>query len=375
MSEKKKPKKRRIKGEGSIYPYRDGWAGSVELPPDPFTGKRRRKAVYGKTRKEVADKIRAAREEPQSISVTPNPESEEIMIKDYLGQWLDTVRDSLSESTQLDYEKRLQRLVYPYLPMINLGDFRPSHVLEMIDRQRKDGLSTDQRRRALVRLRQALKHAVRLQYIPSNPAEMIPLPRRGETSWYILDQNEVEKLLRACSGRWEAFFSLAIDSGARINELLALQWGDLDLSKRELKIQRAWSKSKKGKIIKSPKTRAGNRTIILTKNTVSLLKPLTGEKGGWMWVSKLNIPYKNETFHHRVWKPTLKRAGLPKEIRFHDLRHTCASLLLGAGDSVVSVAARLGHASPDITLKVYSHFIPQTGVRSADLLEKIIGRT
>jgi integrase len=173
---------------------------------------------------------------------------------------------------------------------------------------------------------------------------------------------------------------VAVTSGLRIGELLALRWTDVDLEQGVMRVSRTLSRAKGGPRFTTPKNGKG-RPVTLTREAVEALR--SHRKGqnevrlklGTLWAdnglifaSETGKPLTRDFVDRRSFKPLLKRAGLPKK-RLHDLRHTCATLLLGQGVHPTLVQKLLGHASVVMTLNRYSHWIPSMGDQTARAME------
>jgi integrase len=203
-----------------------------------------------------------------------------------------------------------------------------------------------------------LKQAVRWNLVRYNVAENATPPKPVRREMQPLTKEQARILLRTAHERqpqYYALYALAITTGARLGELLALQRSDVDLDAGTLRI----SKTVHNGRMTAPKTSAGRRTI--KKTALDAVSEHIDAYAGdiWMFPSPVNdMSIHRATLHISYWKPVLRSAGLPDETRFHDLRHTAASLLLGEGVPVPVVSQLLGHADSSITLKVYAHLLP-----------------
>jgi integrase len=174
--------------------------------------------------------------------------------------------------------------------------------------------------------------------------------------------------------RLEALYVLAITTGMRQGELLGLQWKDIDLDTRTLRVNRSVYDG----VISPPKTTSSRRTIRLSKLAVAALKyhrvNMTRRRiSEWVFPNSRGATIGYQNLHNRSWKPLLKRAGLPHSTRFHDLRHSCISLLLARGVPVKVVSEMAGHADVSITLSVYGHVLPDMQSTAADGIDEALG--
>ena len=189
-------------------------------------------------------------------------------------------------------------------------------------------------------------------------------------------------LLEASRGnRLEALYVLAITTGMRQGEILGLRWEDVDLEEGVVRVRRTLTLAKGGPRLTEPKTRGSRRSIRLTASAVEALESLrerqqterAARNGSWadrdlVFRTRRGTPIRRDNLHAKHWNPLLRRAGLP-DIRFHDLRHTCATLLLTKGVHPKIVSEILGHSSVAITLDTYSHVIPGLGEAAALAME------
>jgi integrase len=235
-----------------------------------------------------------------------------------------------------------------------------------------------------------LNHAVRMRLIPANPAKAVERPKSPHREMLCLDDGQVRAVLTA--GRGAVALPLivtALGTGCRQGELLALTWDDIDLRTGTLTIRKSLSQTKAGFVVKEPKTKNGRRSIALPPFAVEALTTHKGAmlKAGLLsasvfctrngnWLNKNNVL---RAFRAVVARANRANAGadgwrpIPSEIRFHDMRHTHASLLLSTGHSVVAVSRRLGHAKPSITLNVYGHCMPTDDAKLAESIGVLVG--
>src|SRR5918998_4843760 len=234
-------------------------------------------------------------------------------------------------------------------------------------------------------LSKVLKHATDDGLMPRNAAAPLKPPRPRREEMRPLNREQVRSLFEAASGdRLEALYIVAVTAGLRRGELQGLKWDDLDLDAGMLQVRRTCSEPKGGYIFEAPKSGKG-RNIRLTQSAVAALrmhrrrqleermyKADLWQEQGLVFPSTVGTPLWGGNLN-RAFKATLQRAGLPKSTRFHDLRHTCATLLLKQGVNPKFVQELLGHADISLTLNVYSHVLPDMGDATADAMEAALG--
>ena len=222
-------------------------------------------------------------------------------------------------------------------------------------------------------------------FLPRNAAD-VKAPRPAPEEMRPLSEVEARAFLDAARGdRFEPLYVLAITTGLRRGELLGLRWDDVDLERGTLRVGRALVREGGRYTVGETKTKRGRRQVNLTPRTVSVLKAhrkcqleekirFAGlfEERGLVFSTGVGTPLNPENLVKRSFKPLLKRASLP-EIRFHDLRHTCATLLLGRGVHPKIVQELLGHATIAMTLDNYSHYLPSMGDQASGAMGDALG--
>jgi integrase len=267
------------------------------------------------------------------------------------------------------------------LGRIRVKNLTPTHVRGLHREKLDAGLAPATVRKIHSTLHKALSQAVSDGLIPRNAAA-IKAPRPDPEELHPLSADEASALLKAARGeRFEALYMLAITTGLRRGELLGLRWRDVDLEYGVLRVGRALVREGGRYRLGATKTKRGHRSIRLTSQAVSALGAhrkrqleerirLAGlyEDQDLIFATQKGTPLNPENLVKRSFKPLLKWTGLP-EIRFHDLRHTCATLLLGRGVHPKLVQELLGHATIAMTLDTYSHFLPSMGDQTARAME------
>jgi integrase len=375
---------KRGNGEGSITKRKDGRyvaRYTVQTAAGP-----RRKSIYGKRRADVRDALAKALSDRADGIVY---EDENITVGEYLDRWLkDSVRGSVRQSTYDRDKILLEKHVEPVLGNRRLKNLTPLH-LQTLYRDRLDaGLSTSTVHKIHVILHKALAQAVRWNMIPRNVSEVVKAPRPAPKEMHPLSSEEVRRLLDAARDeRFEALYVLAVTTGMRQGELLALRWSDVDLEDPEratVSVRRTLTRNGGRVTFGEPKTKKSRRSIRLTHQAVRVLKKhlerqlreigMLGDRyedQGLLFATDTGGPLNPSNLRQRSFLPLLKKARLP-HVRFHDLRHTCATLLLNQGTHPKFVQELLGHATIAITLDTYSHVMPSMGDQTAKAMENAL---
>jgi integrase len=287
------------------------------------------------------------------------------------------------ESTHQRYGYAIGPHIKPALGHIKLKDLTPANMRWFYRERLHSGLAPATVHKLHVVLHKALKAAVADGLVPRNAAAGLKLPRIIREEIDPLNPEEARRLLKAaCGDRLEALYVLAINTGMRQGELLALKWGDVDLEHGALRVRRTLSRTDKAYVLGEPKSKKSRRTIRLTAGAVEALRGHLSrqieemerigslyETGGLVFATTTGTVINPSNLRNRSFKPLLKHAGL-HPIRFHDLRHTCATLLLSKDVNPKVVSEMLGHASVSITLDIYSHLLPDMQEKAAKALEE-----
>lgn len=367
---------RRRSNEGTIHPvtYKGqvvSWRGLATYI-DPDTGTRHRKSVSRRTRQEAEMALRALiRTLPvapvhhrartaQALALPPTADPGNLHA--LMLRWVEYKRADVRPSTYRGYVHVLLLL----LPLI--GERMPETltVLDVEDAvaHLRDRNSPKTAARALRVLSMVLRQAVRWQLLPLNVAQGVRPPRTPKTELQVWSPEQVPRFLEAAkTHRLYPLFLLALGTGMRKGELLALQWQDVDLNAGEITVRRNLVKNEAGQYeVGAPKTETGKRHIPLASDAVEALQAhQTAEQRGRRKPKPGDFVFTAASGNHvqhrqldKVFRALTQAAALPR-IRFHDLRHTSASLLIRQGVPPKVVADRLGHADVRFTLQVYTH--------------------
>ncbi|MBX6378337.1 MAG: site-specific integrase [Clostridia bacterium] len=305
-------------------------------------------------------------------------------LHDYLDEWLRVAaKPRVRERTYRDYEQLLRRYVRPALGSCRLAELSPVMIQDLYTRLTDQGLSPRTVRYVHSVLHNALQQAVKWRLLPQNPAKAVDLPRQKRQEMSALSQEEANRFLAAAEGTPHyTLFLVAITTGMRPSEYLALQWKDVDLKAGTVSVRRTLTRDK---AFAEPKTARSRRVIRLLPSVVQALRAhrtrqveerlaagARYQNLDLVFATPEGRPLDERNLVRRHFKPLLRKAGLPETIRLYDLRHTCATLLLAGGEHPKVVSERLGHASVTLTLDTYSHVLPDMQQTSVDILERLL---
>lgn len=375
--------KQRGNNEGSIYQRSDGrWVGAISLDDG------KRKAFYGKTRNEVSRKVaRALHELEQGVS----PADDQQTVKDFLQRWLEnTAKPKVRYSTYRSYEQLVRVHLVPELGSIRLSKLTPDDIEGFINAKLDSGLSTRTVQYCHMVLKIALKSAVRKQTIPRNVATLVDAPTVSRDPVKPLTLTEAKALLAAAVGDpLEPLYVLTLTLGLRRGEVCGLKWKDFDQESARLHIRRALQPQKgKGLVAVDPKSRTSRRALPLPPFVIATLNShrkrqaalrLTvgpdwrGEDKdeGWIFTMEDGRPVSPD-YVGKEFPRLVKKAKL-RHVRFHDLRHSCASFLLAKGCQMRLIMEILGHSQISLTANTYTHLLPEGDRQAADAMQSIFG--
>jgi integrase len=322
----------RANHEGSIYRRKDGrWVGAVSLP----NGKR--KSFYGATREEVAQKLTSALKTVQDGLPVP---SDQLTVERFLREWLQIAQHEIRPGTWRRYEQMVRLHAIPAIGRLKLSRLGPEHLQKLYADCLSKGLKPGTVRQIHAVLRRALGQAARWGTAPRNVATLVSPPRVPRRRMNPLTADESRRLLHAAQGhRLEAFLVLAITTGMRIGELQALLWQNVDLDRAWLQIEHTLTRTADGSVqLTEPKSARSRRRIALSPVAVEALRKHHRQQAeerlklGSVW-EDLDLVFANQrgrptderNFARHVYHPLLNQAGIPRR-RFHDLRHTAATL-------------------------------------------------
>jgi integrase len=364
------------------------WQIVVELPPDPMTGKRRQKFLTAPTKRGVED-LATELLASMSSGTFGEADAKKLTVGEYLTRWLASIEANVRPSSLRRYTEVVQKHITPIIGRVRLAKLTPLQVQNLYaDRLTNGKLSPTTV--ALVHnvLHRALKQAVRWGLLTRNVTEAVEPPRETTPEYITWNEHQVAAFLAVTDqDEWAALWRLALLTGMRRGEILGLKWEDVDFARGVLAVKRTLSRGKDGTFVfGTPKTASGRRSIALPRSAVdSLRKHRVKQLEHKM---KLGSSYHDQdlvfadalgdsihpnTLDHRFKRLAVK-AGLP-EIRFHDLRHTSATLMLANGTHPKIVQERLGHSDVSMTLNRYSHVAMDMQREAADQLDERLSVT
>jgi integrase len=399
--------KRRSKGDGMIRKRKDGsWEGRVPISVDPETGKTKYKYVYAKSMKEVRDKMRLVSENKPEIN-TPNgkyikvnePGKNEILFGDWLDTWLTEYKlNSLTPSTYESYYVIIHHHLKPALGDIPITAITAEQIQKLLNEKMEKGGRVDNRGDYLspstvikikVVINASLKQAMKNKLIPFNPTEAVTPPKQVRKEIRILTVDEQKKFMSALNGhRLEALFKLALATGMRKGELMALTWDCVDFENRSIKVTKSASR------IRNPHTRvtsietgntktaSGVRQVPILPGVLPVLKEhrrrqemekrIAGSaynRTGLVFCSNIGTYIEPRRVNTTLGK-LVNKAGI-EHINFHALRHTFATRALETGIPAKVVQEILGHSDVALTLNRYTHVLKSTAQEQMNKMNEL----
>jgi integrase len=357
---------RRGKGEGSIQHRSDGrWQGSY-VGSD---GKRH--YLYGARRRDVATKLTSALRDKEAGVYVAGPTQ---TLSEFLHSWLREAEQRLKPRTIQRYAGIIRVHIEPKIGAVRVGRLTPQHLADLYDSLLKADRPQSAASVAQIHavLHSALDRAVLWQLAPRNPADAVKPPRPARRQMMVLAPAQVRAIIEATAGtEIGTLYAMASHTGMRQGELLALRWRDVNLEAGRIEVNATlvrlsgrWTRGR-------PKSEAGIRSIGMTETVRSMLrrhKILQAQRhlaslrhrpddGTLIFTDRWGDALNGFHITERQFKPLLRTLGLPP-VRFHDLRHAFASLMLSRGVRVDLVSQMLGHSKPSMTLNIYAHLIP-----------------
>lgn len=361
------------------------WTIIIDTGRDPATGKRRQRwhTVKGTKRQAEAKLTELLRQQDQGLPIIKGAGT--------VGQWLDRwlkedVMPRLRVKSYERYAGVAHKHIAPSIGHLRLTGLTPSHIKMMCSKLSTDGMAPAGV--SLVRnvLHGALRAAMLADLLARNPVEATPAPRINNPEVTPPDVDAIMNLLASAEAQGHPLFAalhLAAYTGARRGEILGLAWESVDLGPGTISITRSLGRAKAGLIMEPPKTRNGRRVIDLDARTVEVLRAHQGmqllekmgadgayQDQGLVFANALGQPI-NPMQLTRAFQSLALQCGLGKQ-KLHALRHSHATILLAANESLFEVSRRLGHGSIATTADLYAHVLPGQGRKQADAFAALI---
>jgi integrase len=369
--------KRRGHGEGALFQRADGrWVARLNLPDGS------RKTYYGTTQKEAAAKLKEAKKD---LDDGVDLNAEKLTVAQYLDKWLaSSVKPSVKPKTYEGYESICRVRVAPKIGTKKLAKLTALDLQALYTDLAESGLSPRSVHHTHRVLHRAFVQAVRWRLIPRNPCDGVQGPRATRAEMKVWTPEEADAFLVATRDhRMHALYVLALSTGMRQGELLGLKWADIDFAAGTLALRRSlqWQRGN-GYAFVEPKTARSRRSIHLSQKAVAALR---AHKDRQAWDRKTagaewgehDLVFCNAvggplcpSHQTAAFKVAATAAKLPA-LRFHDMRHTCATILLAKGVHVKLVSEMLGHSTITLTLDTYSHLIPAMHGDAAAVMDAV----
>ena len=391
---------RRGQGQGSLFPWKRrnpktgdveqvGWCAMADL--GMVDGKRKRKAVYGKTQREVVERLNETLRDHQRGTL---PKPGRVTVEAWLKTWLQSIEGGVRPKTLSHYRWIAEEHLIPAIGRRQLSKLEPSDVEAMLNAKLRAGLAPRTVHHMRAVLRNALRKAERDRLVVRNAAALadpVKVPRHDMRT---LSPVEVKAYLAAASGeRLEALLVTALGLGMRQGELMGLRWQNVDLDRRDPELGAPvpvlhvkWALQYQGgrPVLVEPKSETSRRTMPLPGPVAEALpqhraRQAQEQLAAKAWLNELDLvfvgrhgqPLESTAVLRAHWD-VLEKAGIPR-MRFHDLRHSAATLLLEAGIPLKVVAEVLGHASPSITQSTYMHVTQGLRAQATAAQARILG--
>lgn len=354
---------------GHIRKRGNSYSVVVYVGRDETTGKKKYKWYSGFKTKKEAEKALA--ELVNQIENNEFIEDKKITIGEFVNEWFEIHCRKLTPKTQDSYTKMINAYILPYLADIELANLKPLTIAKFYNVLKEKNISNTTLNYVHRLLREIYNFAVKWQYISKSPFENVEAPRKDKKEMKVWTLEEVKKA--------EILFKdtpiflhvmLALYTGMRLGEVCGLKWDDIDFKNKLCAVRRVAENIKGGLVIKDkPKTDKSLRVITLTDNLVELLKEekirqkenrlKAGPNYNAQYEGFISVwedgKFKTPDYVSKKFSKILSRQNEIKKIRFHDLRHTHATLLLQSGVNMKVISDRLGHSQISITMDLYSH--------------------
>ena len=390
-------------GNGTIRKRSDGrWEARYTSGIDPGTGKQIQKSVYGNTQKEVRIKLtQIANDIDQGVFTEPT----KMTVGSWLDLWLKEYKADVKPNTIDQYDYQIRTHLKPAFGKINLQELTAPMIQKLYNTRskpykikqnmcngkpktvEKTGLSPKSIRNIHSVLHEALDKALKLGYVRTNVCDAVTLPKTQKCEMHPVKDGDVGAFLKAIKGNpLEPLLYVTAFTGLRQGEVIGLTWDCIDFKKKTIKVYRQLQKERKpqGEYHFVPLKNDKQRVFMVAENVINVLDRVKRKQAEWRlaageaWENDNNYVFTDKYGRHipkstayNNFKKCAAEAGIP-ETRFHDLRHTYATLALQQGTDIKTVSSNLGHATVAFTLDTYGHVTEQMQKDSADRMQKYL---
>lgn len=384
------PRKKNAQGAGTIRKRADGrWEARYTTGFDPASGRQSQRSIYGKTQKDVRERLRAVTAE---IDCGAYQDPSKLTVGEWLDTWLAEYTGSTKPHTKKSYEATIENHIKPILEKKRLQELTPVHIQQFVNRlenhkDKRKPLNPKTVKNIHGVLHSALQQAFRIGYLKANPASLTILPKRTKAEITPLQDEQVSQFLCAIKGHpFENVYLVDLFTGIRQSEIIGLKWNDVDFEHGSITIRRQlqFVGSKYGGYRFTTPKNNKSRQIVPAKFVMDVLHSQKRRQAemklaiGSAWSNSENLVFTNELGTHlkhdliyRRLKRIFAQMGVPK-LRFHDLRHSYAVLSIQAGDDIKTVQENLGHYSAAFTLDVYGHVTDHMKRDSSERMDRYI---
>lgn len=378
---------RNAQGGGTIRQRKNGmWEARYTVGRDPGTGKQIQRSIYGKTQKEVRQRLQQTTTAiDEGVYVAPS----KLSVEQWLNTWLEDFCVDVKPRTLDKYRSTVKVRLVPHLGKIKLADLSAHHIQHVYNGflRGSDGfrkMSTKSIRDTHGTLHRALQQAVELDYIKINPSDRCKLPRIEKTEIKPMETAQIGAFLHALKGnRYERMFTVDLFTGLRMGEITALSWDCIDFEQGTIRVYRQLHQVK-GQYIFGTLKNDKPRSLAVAPTVLEVLKEQRAQQRLWKlsagsaWGNEENLVFTDEVGRHL--SPNSVRAALHRVteslgiegFRFHDLRHSYAVASLQAGDDLKTLQSNLGHHTAAFTMDVYGHCTQEMRQQSAARMEQFI---
>ncbi|MEV2909754.1 tyrosine-type recombinase/integrase [Paenibacillus larvae] len=387
--------------KGHVRKRGNKWCFVIDVGRDALTGERIQKWFSGFNKKVDAERSMIAK--IKEINDGCYVEEIEETVEEFMQNWLLNKKNTVRPGTWKSYSWLINTHLTPHLGKLKVINLKPIHLNNLYNQKLASSISNNSIKKLHSLIKDALDEGIGYGSLSKNVAKAVTPPRVKKVKFEVWNEDQLAFFLKhAKASRFYVAFELAVSTGMRIGEILGLRWKDIDLCNKKISVRQAYTKAESGYDFHEPKTASGERSIALFENTVSLLtdhqKAQELEKNlnsnfyddhGLVIQTHIGTPVNPRNLSREYYKilSIIEKENVKKKeqgedfielprIRFHDLRHTHATILLKRGVHPKIVQERLGHSSISITLDTYSHVLP--GLQEAALKslgQSILGET